>query len=116
MCNCNGGDMRPDRIFPPTGSTGIDGGLPTYQPGGFGNVLIGNPRKDPTSGLPPIRVQVAMETAASMVPSGATPGDPGAGAGLATSSSTSPVADAAKEHWPWLLVIALVGAALWVKA
>lgn len=113
---CNGGcDMRPDRVYPPSGSTGIDGGVSFYQPGGFGNPLIGNPRGEPSSGLPTTKVQGILDNMVANAPSAAQPGDPGAGAALATSSSGSPILDAAKEHWMWLAVAALVAAALWVK-
>jgi hypothetical protein len=114
-CGCNGGnDMRADRVIPPGGDP-TAGGLPIYGAGGFSNVLIGNPRADPSSGLPTIKVQGILE---GTKPSAATPGSPGASAaapGLAGSSSTTPIVDAAKEHWPWILVAALVAAALWVK-
>lgn len=115
MSNCNGGcDMRPDRIIPPTGSTGIDGGLGFYQPGGFGNVLIGNPRGEPVYDTPkttPPKVKTVLPAT-----SPATAAAPGAAAALATSTSSSPILDGLKEHWGWLVVAGLVGAALWVKA
>lgn len=108
--------MRPDRVVPP-GADPLAGGLPLYG-NGFSNPLTGNPRGEPTTTVPSVDTRNLNTTTPGI-------GSPGAGntvgagtatsAALASSSSASPTLDMLKDNWPWLVVGALVVAALVVK-
>ena len=113
-CNCNnncmGSTMEQEYVHPP--GTGLDTSLPLYG-SGFGNPLSGDPRGEPKETIPNIS-PAGVTTHSGSSYSAATHLRAGKGIG-AQGMGLEGVKEGLRKHWPWLVVGALVVAAVVVK-